>query len=447
MGFRQSFEYFLPRTVVRFSGRRTETVDALADQHAVELEGAVECVEQADPEWPLRISVDGTFFRDREGSIAFTGDRRLMSLSATSTGTASALTTGAVRFVTSAVAAVASIRSLDAEDGDGQGDPVEAQYTSDCPEAAANRTEIRAAVVANRQALVRAAVRADEPGDHIRALRQLRTAMTVLTDLQTTAEQHFAAWRASKKTTHTQDLAYEVPVLSLPSADAVDAALDDLTPELLGACWEPFQRLGVLAAVTHAPHRTPDAPDAGTTSNGFHYRTPRRVWLSVYEQAAGTSEVRLVERRGLLVYDATCATEYVSCDSGAWHKKTVAVELDAGSGLSRITTSAQGGAGAVGAALSGAADDVVKGLADAQTITTGVDTIRDRAVDRRIAQLDRRTKLAEAEVAADTAAADTAKLREIARLSHEKELLTARKEVAALAGDAGAKRVVISLEP
>lgn len=463
MGNPQSFEYFLPRTVVRFAGRRTETVDELAEEPAIELAGAVECVEQADPDCPLRITVDGTFFRDREGSIAFTSDRRLTSLSSTSTGTAGKLTAGVIRFVTSAVGAIAAARPLvTGQSATGFGgaatDPVADQYALDCPEAAADRKEIRTAVVTVRKALVRAATDAPQAGDHAKALRELQSAMKVLTDLAAKAEQHFAVWRESKKTVHTQDLAYEVPILLLPKADEVAANLDELTPELLGDCWEPFEQLGVFAAVSSDPHETPDAPDAGTTSSGFYFRSPRAVWLSVYERPAGTDEVRLVERRRQLVFDASCATEFVSCDSGAWRKKSVSVELDAGSALSRITTSAQGGAGAVGDALSGVVDQAVKGLADAEVITKSLDTLRDHDIDRRIAQLEKRRKLVEAEVAADADATDTAKLREIARLDHEKELLTARKDVAALTrpsaesqsangSDAtSAKRIVISLE-
>lgn len=463
MGFRQSFEYFLPRTVVRFSGRRTETLDELAEEPSVDLEGAIECVEQADPEFPLRIILDGTFFHDREGSIAFSSDRRLTSLSATSTGTAGKLAAGAIRFVTSAVAAVAAVRApvtgSSAASVDDSQDPVEVQYEEDCPEAAADRTEIRRSVVSLRKAIVRAAAEAPQAGDHAKALRELQAAMRVLTDLQAKAELHFTAWRESKKSVRTQDLAFEVPISSLPSVNVVNDNLGALTPELLKDCWEPFQQLGVFAAVERVPHRTPEAPDAGSTWSGFHFRSPRSVWLSIYEQSAGSAEVRRVERRKQLMYDATCATEYVSCNSGAWNKKSVSVELDGGSGLSKVTTSTQGGAGAVGDALAGAVDQVVKGLADAVAITKSLDTVRDRDIDRRIAQLEKRKKFAEAEVAADAAAADTAKLREIARLNHEKELLTARKDLAALTRSAtdaqsangsdatSAKRIVISLEP
>lgn len=462
MGKPQSFEYFLPRTVVRIAGRRTETADELAAEPAVELAGAVECVEQADPDCPLWITVDGTFFRDREGSIAFTSDRRLTSLSTTSTGTAGRFTAGAIRFVTSAVAAVAAARPSFAGraatvfEGDKK-DPVEEQYAEDCPQAAADRTEIRAAVVTVRKALVRAATDTPQAGDHAKALREVQSAMKLLTDLQDKAEQHFAAWRESKKTVHTQDLAYEVPILSLPKTHEVEANLGDLKPELLDDCWEPFERLGVFVAVASDPHETPDAPDAGTTSTGFYFRSPRAVWLSVYERPAGSAEVRLVERRRQLVFDASCDTGFVSCDSGAWRKKSVSIELDAGSAVARITTSAEGGAGAAGDALAGVVDQAVKGLADAEAITKSLDTVRDRDIDRRIAQLEKRRKLVEAEVAADVDAADAGKLREIARLDHEKALLTARKDVAALttpepqsangSGATSAKRIVISLEP
>jgi hypothetical protein len=419
MGTRQSFEYFLPRTVVRFSGRRTETVDQLAREPVVALEAAVECVEQADPEWPLRIVIDdGTFFRDRGGSIGFTADRRLTSLSATSTGTAGGLTSGAIRFVTSTVAAIAaSFVGRGATTMTVPRDPVEDQYEMDCPQAAGDRAEIRTAVVANRQAIVLAATGAAQATNAV-ALRRLRAAQKVLTDLQATAETHFAAWRESKKTVHTQDLAFEVPILSLPKAEEVDANLDALTEEMLGDCWAPFDRLGVFAAVESIPREPADSPDPGATSSGFYFRSPRQVWLSIYERPAGDSRTRLVERRRQLVHDASCATEHVSCDSGA-------------------------------------VDQVVKGLADVESVTKSLDTLSGRGVDRRIAELDKRRKLLAAQVAADAAAADTTKLAELARLGHEKELLTARKDVAALTSPpvatigsdtASAKRMVITLE-
>lgn len=458
MGFQQSFEYFLPRTVVRFAGLRTETVDELADgDPAIELEASVEFLEQADPETPLRIAMDGTFFRDREGSLGFTDDRRLTSLSATSTGTAGKLVAGAVRFVTSSVAAIAAFRSLDAH-GDAEKDPVEEKYEKECEQAAAHRNEIRAAVVATRQAILRAAANAPRDGN-AEAMRDLLAAMKVLIDLQTTAEAHFAAWRESKKTVHLQNLAFEVPVHSLPEADAVNAKLDDLSPNLLGPCWAPFQQLGVFAAVEGFPDRKPDRPAAGEMRPGFSFRAPRTEWLAIYERPAGAHEVRLVERRRQLVYDAYCETEYVSCDSGAWSERSVSAELDAGSALSKITTSVQGGAGVVADAMNGVVDQVKQGLADAEAITKSLDTMRDRGTDRRIAQLEKRKKLLEAQVAADADAADASKLREIARLDHEKELLTARKDVAALTTPAAptqstngsdatsARRIVVSLEP
>jgi hypothetical protein len=435
MGTRQSFEYFLPRTVVRFSGRRTETVDELAQGPVISLEAAVECVERADPEWPLRIALDGTFLRDREGSIGFTADRRLTSLSATTTGAAGRLASGAIRFVTSTVAATAaalpSFAGRVATNITPPSDPVEDQYATDCPQASVDRAEIRAAVVANRQAIVLAATGAAQAGNAV-AMRRLVAASKVLTELQDKAAAHFAAWRESKKSVHTQDLAFEVPILALPGAEEVNAGLDALTEELLGDCWEPFDKLGVFAAVESDPREPTDSPAPGVTSPGFYFRSPRTVWLSIYERPAGATDVRLVERRRQLVYDASCATEYVSCDTGAWSKKSVSAELDAGSALSRITTSSQGGAGAAGDALAGAVDQVVKGLTDAETITRSLDTLRDRGVDRRIAELEKRRKLLAAQVAADADAADIATLREIARLDHEQELLTARKEVAAL---------------
>jgi hypothetical protein len=333
----------------------------------------------------------------------------------------------------------------------------EVEYAKECEAAAKNRQDLRAAVVSVRSAIVETASAAGD--DSAQRLRALTHTMTVLADLQDEAEAHFAAWRAGKKKASMQDLEFEVPILQQPKAADIEGRLGNLDETVLGPCWEPFQQLGVFTAVESVGHNAPAAEDAVVeTRPGFYFRTPRFVWLSTYQRTGKDKTARLVERRRQLVYDAKCGIEYVSCHSGTWSQRTVNAELDGGSGLSRISTAGQGGATSAGTALSDAVAQAVQGLADAETITKSIDAVQDRRIDRQLTLVEKRTKLLEAEVAADADAADRTKLRELARLKHEKELLTARKDVAELrdppgetvsangTGATSAKRIVVSLE-
>jgi hypothetical protein len=114
-------------------------------------------------------------------------------------------------------------------------------YATECAEAAKNRQDLREAVVAVRAAIIETAKAFGV--DSAKRLRDLTHTMQVLTGLQAEADAHFAAWRASKKTT-TRALELEVPILELPRAGDVDARLDNLDETLLGPCWKPFRELG-----------------------------------------------------------------------------------------------------------------------------------------------------------------------------------------------------------
>jgi hypothetical protein len=464
MGSKQTFAYFLPRSVVQISGLRRETIDELTSgQETIELEAAVECVEQADPDWPLRIAMDRTFFRDQEGSLGFTVDRRLSSLSAASTGTASKLASGAFRFVTSTIAAAVPLVTGTGAAFDDESEPdtidPEQQYADECKAAAKDRADLHEAIVATRSAIVQATRDAATGKDTSKQLRTLLHAMEVLQELQAKADLHFAAWRATKKKTRTQDLMFEVPILSLPKTREIADKLGQLDAKLLGPCWEPFKRLGVLVSVETAAQTPTDGPKPGATSAGFYFRSPRVVWLSLYKRSEESEPPQLVERRKQLVYDASCPTEFVSCESGTWNKRTVTAQFDTGSALSKISIASQGGATAIGEALADAVDQAKKGLADAEAVNKSLDTIRDHDIDRQLTLLEKRKQIVEAELARDAAAADLTSLRELAQLNHKKELLTARDEVAALekplaaeraptngADAASAIRIVVSLE-
>src|SRR4051812_30367332 len=91
--------YRLGRSVVKIDGSRTTVDDSISGKQAVTTKAAVMVVAEGDPDVELQLNTTEEWFHDRDFTLTFAGDGRLLTASSTGTGAGASVVEAGVRLV------------------------------------------------------------------------------------------------------------------------------------------------------------------------------------------------------------------------------------------------------------------------------------------------------------------------------------------------------------
>jgi hypothetical protein len=310
-------------------------------------------------------------------------------------------------------------------------------------------------------------------------------------------ESQRSAWLAAARDFRTDSYTFVLDVHDLPS----DAQVAEWRPDDAAGSGEEASMRAVLAAfgivVTsdEAQRRAPEDQEParpaedGHAYEGVWYRRPRRVTLRIYrrvgvelvqpmgsdagaprdggptvvaplgpaddpvsisealDQAAATESSEeadpwlvLVEEREVEVVDGHCRYGYLPLTSAWFGEKAAAIETGPLGAPTKISTSTTSGLKELADTLGSVPQQVLTGLETGNKIVDQFDSAAAKPENRRLADLERKKKLLEADLAlADSAA--TADLRsQLAAVTAEHDLLSGTRDLEAVARDLDVQR-------
>jgi hypothetical protein len=445
--------YRLGRSVVKIDGSRTTVDDSVSGKHSVTTSAAVTVAAEADPDVELQLKTSEEWFHDRDFTLTFADDGRLLTANSTGTGVGAAAVEAGVRLATSVVALAARIapaavaEAAPAEEGapeeEGAVDAkteIEAAYAEADPDSAATRRKLLEAIgklTASLAALGTQVAEVATPAEERELLARFRATQTALTAVRAEAaswEARFDAWRATTTTQTTTKLSYTLSTDELYEGDDVDE-LSLPTADFSERLRPVAEGLNLIVALTADPNR----PAAGNAWNadepleGLYFRVPRRVVLSVYETTDDLSKKKRryvrTSRQVVWLIDEHSRLDYIAFDSHLFGKHSAGVELNATGAVSKVTSNTTSAVGEAAKAISASFGQAQETLDQATKMSDSWSKLRSAASDDRLAALKRQKDELETTIATKGIAATEADVEKLATIKAQIDLATANKSL------------------
>jgi hypothetical protein len=426
--------YHLPRTRVRITGTATEKVVLSRAEPERRFEREVALETTADPAGFFAVALGKSKLSDDTFSLELTEDGRLVSTEATSTGRLGDVVRNVFSFVTSVVGIAAGLLSP-VKIAKLEGEPPAPSYEAVFPERAKRRRrvegaleEVRSKVVDLEESLVGVAD-ADERKKVLEHVRDLEAASTVLLEEARRLDVHFQAWKASVEQETTNELVFTLDPSDLPLTGAVESWPSPPTKEQLGKLGPVYDGLRMVLArrdVLPLP-REGVAEDPGTAADGFFFRQPRPVELSLYVVAE--DRLVLMSRKVELVMDEECRLCFVEYGKTRWSETSAEAAFWPGGSLKTLKNSRASEAAAATGALKELPADAKAALEQANQVLDERQKLDLQGLEHRIAELEKRKSLVEKEIALGGVVDTRQSQEEITRLKAEIDLLKSRKDL------------------
>ncbi len=440
--------YHLPRTKVRVTAAATEKTDAGTGERRVEATTNIALETQADAQAYFRILLDDSHFSDNEFTLELSEAGLLVATDAAATGRLGKIVKGVFGLVTSVVSifsglgAAAGGALLLGEIGEEPGRP---DYGRDHPELAARRTTTKRAIETLAQTLVELEVRqAGTASEEDRAkttkhIADVKSGLEVLRSEATLLAQHYAAWKTTIESaaSHTFEYAYDLE--DLPMKAVVDGwesrppagvlgplqALYDLTGQVLARVDDPRPATGGLSEAS------------GTARAGVYIRQSRPIALCLYKTMRDSVGDRLVlsKHEAVHVMDKNSRLGFVEFGKTKWSKKSAKVEFYANGTFKKLTNSTESAAAAVVQTLSELPDAALASIKKANEIIDAQQELSFQRTEQWIAELEKRKKAVEGEIALNGVLATKEQQEEKKKLDAEIALLKSRMDLGTLAAE------------
>ncbi len=441
----ERISYRLPLSVVKITGVVTSGVRPEDSLDFAEATSDVKLAVEADPrpEWQRHISVEKSFGADKEFELELTADGRLTSSSGTSAGAGSAMIEAGIRIGTfvgaqlvAALASPAPTASLRvSEDRQRKGTSFEETLKSEQLDLHTRREAYRSAIVALQSKIAAYGTRVATDPTASGALLEGTVLRTTLDRVRTEAaavEAEVDAWRRSRFPTSSKDYAFQLGTDELPkltvAKETAPFTLGDLAPPLR----EAAERLGVVVARVDEPAEPAEVelPEE-SEDDGIRYRVPCRTSLAVYERPLGeTTEFKLRSVTPAWVLDRKSQLGFLNFDSWLFSKNTSKLEFGDTGAPSKVTVDRESAARQLSTALAAAPGQIKESVDQASAVTEGIAKLRAGGAERRLADLERRKKLVDAEIAEKGALATRAQREELERLNLQIEVADAQSKLA-----------------
>ena len=389
---------------------------------------------------------------DHDVTIAWTGDRRLASVSYKSVGVGSKVVAAGAKLLATIVGTAirtAPYRQLVADDSQKVLPPslseVRAVWDAENESSSAHKkTYVRIADAATaelaslREQAVDGRVEVAQGVKILARTRQLEQILETALKEIAKIDAMFAAWSEARITRFQQSSSYAVALDKLPehadpNTPTPQTDPDSITDPTLKNLWTGsgvWLEVGPSSAGQNwKPNPDGTVPGDTLKTNHIYWRLPRTARLWIWR--AGVDGKPLLERTvDVAVTDRYSASESIPLDGRFFGEASVEIIFDDLGLPSKVVQGDTSVAGAIADALGGVTEQVSAGLTAASTIGTSVDGLREAADKRRLEvitrQVDQRAK--ELELQGINATADS--YAELKRLQQQVEIASAQGSLA-----------------
>ena len=432
--------YRLARSVVTITGQVTHDFDPTTSAARTAATSDIEIGVGADPrlDWRCRLPLGRDFMRDKTFDLAFASDGRLTSSSATVSGVGASLIEAGVRvagFVAATGMAALAKTVPPAPPPPPKPRTFEDALEQDNADLFNRRNAYRTAITNLQDALARnaqsVAANPATPG----LLAEGRALQGTLERLRLEAEHVVAqvdAWLHTRfpSVSETHEFAIGTDDLKeIPAADAtIQVDINDLSPTMQQAA----ATLGVVV------FRVADVEEAAASFTsedlqqdvGVWFRVARPTHLAIYDRELG-DDGPFTRRRVTpeWVVDSYSRLGYLGFESGVFDKQTDSVEFGDAGTLSKLGSSDESAGRQLSAALAAAPGQLKESFDQAVAVVDSYGKLRAAGAERQLADIDRRRKILEAEIAEKGVLATKAQRAELERLDVEVKLAEDRKKL------------------
>jgi hypothetical protein len=430
--------YRLARSMVTISGTVTHDFDPKTSKPRSSATSDIAIGPQADAreDWRFRLPMGKEFMKSKDFELAFTPDGRLTSSSATVSGAGAKLIEAGVRVAGFLGATALALAKTPPPAGGPPAETFDETLAHDNQSLFDRREAYRRAITELQDALVRNAESVATDPSVPGRLAQGGAVFGTLERLRLEAAEIEAQVDALKHTrfpTVSEPHEFRVGTDALPrlaTAEPAHAfAISDLPPALRQAA----TTLGVVVA------RVGDATEAQANftdedrknDEGIWYRIARPTSLAIYDRQPGEDgpfTLRSVTPEWVI--DDLSLLGYVGFNSGIFDKQTGTVDFDDTGALSKIGVSSESAAGQLSAALAAAPGQLKESFDQAVAVVDSYGKLRAAGAERQLADIDRRRKILEADIAEKGVLATKAQRAELEQLDVEVKLAEDRKKLA-----------------
>jgi hypothetical protein len=428
--------YRLARSIVRITGQVTTDFDPKTSEERESATCDIEVGVEADPrlDWRCRLPMGSKFMKDKQFELSFTADGRLKSSSATVSGAGAAIIEAGVRVVgflgATALAAVAKQKPSEKARTFDQVLEVEQD------DLFRRREAYRKAITGLQDELAANAERVAASPGAVGLLTEGRVVQGTLERVRSEAAQVEAqvdAWRHSRFPSSTEEHEFTVGTDALPqlSSATPEAEFDigELAPGLRSAATQ----LGVVVArvVEVEEDALNFTPEDLVDESGIWFRTARPTNLAVYErEPGGTGAFKLRSVTPAWVVDSDSRLGFLRFDSGIFDKQTGALGFGDTGALTSLSSTDESPAKQLSAALAAAPGQIQESIQQAVAVSEGLAKLRAAGAEKRLADIERRRKLLEAEIAEKGVLATRAQREKLEELKVRAEVAEAEKKLA-----------------
>lgn len=263
-------------------------------------------------------------------------------------------------------------------------------------------------------------------------LRQaLATARAELSLLDTI----YDAWRATTITKRVETYEFLLDVDTIRSAkpnvtDTGAVTFSGTDTAAVAKARDLWETLRVVAVLEDEPVSGGGVPEHHENDQ-ILVRIPRRARLSVYKAASETEpKAELVQAQPVLIVDSLSAHHTITFNRAALRKRTKALKYSAIGGLSGIDETTTSAVAALAAAAEAAPGAVTGGLQQAKALYDAVGALRTRALDQRLAEVEKQVKLKQQQITEAGLNVDATSAAELEQLIQQAAMLKQQKAIA-----------------
>ncbi len=430
--------YRLARSVVRITGSITHDFDPKTSKARASATSDVEVDVEAEPrlDWRCKLPMGSRFMRDKQFELTFTNDGRLSSSKATVTGAGSAVLEAGIRIATFVGTSLFRMDiGLRRSDSTQEEDCTFEQVLAGENEGLHDRRQAyRDAIVELQTALAKgAASTASEPT--VANFRDIRLLEGVLEYTRAEAEKveaEYDAWVTQRFPTRTEEHVFKVGSDDLPYFPLATPTKSFTVNDLAEPLRSTATQLGVVVARFDEVEedKLNWTPEGLEDETGIWFRTARPTNLAIYErELASKGEFRLRSVTPSWVVDSKSQLGFLRFDSGIFDKQTGAIGFGDSGALTTLSSTDESPARQLSTAFAAAPGQIKEALEQAASVSESVAKLRARGAERRLADLERRRKLLEAEIAEKGVLATRQQREELERLRVQAEIADARKKL------------------